>query len=268
MEYKVKIPNLIFFKNSKFKKENNEIINFLKKYKSPSKKKIKNKNYYNIINNQINLSKLFYLYKFTILNKRTTILEFGSGPSSLIFLYALNKLKISLLKKTKKLRRNNLFELFCLEQSKFYLKFTKNKIKEFYKLKKNCCKINLLYSKVKMNLYKNLIVNSYNKLPLCNPDLIYIDGPDQFDVYGKVNGITTNHPDFLPISSDILKIEHFLIPGTIILCDGRGAQVDFLKCNLKRKWFYKKLNYDQHMFLLKSNSFGFHNENLLKFYNN
>ena len=66
-----------------------------------------------------------------------------------------------------------------------------------------------------MNLYNNLIVNSYNKLPNCNPDLIYIDGPDQFDVHGKVGGITTNHPDFLPISSDMLKIEHFLIPRMI-----------------------------------------------------
>lgn len=267
MKHKVKLPNLIFFKNSRFKRQNKKIIKYLKEYKSPSLIKIRNKNYNNIINNQINLDKLFFLYQFVILNRRTTILEFGSGASSLIFLYALNELKKSLFNKTKDLRRNNLFELFCIEQSKFYLKLTKKKVRDFYKSKKNYCKINLLYSKVSMNLYNNLIVNSYNKLPNCNPDLIYIDGPDQFEVHGKVNGITTNHPDYLPISSDILKIEHFLIPGTIILCDGRGAQVEFLKCNLKRKWSYKKLNYDQHMFLLKSNSFGTHNDNLIKFYN-
>ena len=36
---------------------------------------------------------LFRLYKFVTLNKRTTILEFGSGWSSLSFFLALNDLK-------------------------------------------------------------------------------------------------------------------------------------------------------------------------------
>ena len=41
---------------------------------------------------------LYRLYQFIILNKRTTILEFGTGWSSLIFSIALNELK----KNTKK----------------------------------------------------------------------------------------------------------------------------------------------------------------------
>ena len=36
---------------------------------------------------------LYRLYQFIILNKRTTILEFGTGWSSLIFSIALNELK-------------------------------------------------------------------------------------------------------------------------------------------------------------------------------
>ena len=39
------------------------------------------------------LSDLYRLYQFVILNKRTTVLEFGSGWSSLIFNHALNTLK-------------------------------------------------------------------------------------------------------------------------------------------------------------------------------
>ena len=39
------------------------------------------------------LSDLYRLYKFVILNKRTTILEFGSGWSTLMFSLALRELK-------------------------------------------------------------------------------------------------------------------------------------------------------------------------------
>ena len=39
------------------------------------------------------LNDLYRLYQFVVLNKRTTILEFGSGWSSLIFYLALNDLK-------------------------------------------------------------------------------------------------------------------------------------------------------------------------------
>ena len=35
--------------------------------------------------------------------------------------------------------------------------------------------------------------------------------------------------DMMPMVSDILRIEFYLTPGTIILSDGRGANVDFLK---------------------------------------
>ena len=36
---------------------------------------------------------LYRLYNFVLENKRTTVMEFGSGWSSLIFVLALNKLK-------------------------------------------------------------------------------------------------------------------------------------------------------------------------------
>ena len=43
------------------------------------------------------LQDLYRLYQFIILNKRTTILEFGSGWSSLIFSIALTDLKKKIL---------------------------------------------------------------------------------------------------------------------------------------------------------------------------
>ena len=64
---------------------------------------------------------LYRIYQFVILNKRTTILEFGSGWSSLILYMSLNELKTKFSREVKKLRRNNPFELFILENEKKYL---------------------------------------------------------------------------------------------------------------------------------------------------
>jgi hypothetical protein len=52
---------------------------------------------------------LYRLYQFVVLNKRTTILEFGSGWSSLIFSFALSELQDAYKKKIYELRRNNPF---------------------------------------------------------------------------------------------------------------------------------------------------------------
>ena len=48
------------------------------------------------------LDDLYSLYQFILLNKRTTILEFGSGWSSIIFALALNELKTKFINDTKK----------------------------------------------------------------------------------------------------------------------------------------------------------------------
>ena len=64
------------------------------------------------------LEDLYRLYQFIVLNKRTTILEFGSGWSSLIFNLALSENKKKYFSQIKNLRRNNPFELFILENQK------------------------------------------------------------------------------------------------------------------------------------------------------
>ena len=215
------------------------------------------------------LKDLYRLYKFIILNKRTTIMEFGSGWSSLIFNLALYDLKKKNLKTAKLLRRNNLFELFVLENNKSYLSISKNRIRIYNNILKikNPIKINYNFSEVKMTLFNDKISTCYQKLPLCNPDFIYLDGPDQFNIKGNINGVSTRHLDFMPMSCDILKLENFYTPGTIIICDGRAANAKFLKDNFRRKWKYKndKIN-DQHIFVLVDQSLGKHNDALLDFY--
>ncbi len=213
------------------------------------------------------LNDLYRLYKFIVLNKRTTVLEFGSGWSSLIITLALNELKEKYTHKIKNLRRNNPFELFVIENEKKYLNITKKKIENFNKEKLNNCKINFNFSDVNMVKFNNHIATEFKRLPMCNPDFIYLDGPDQFKVKKDINGISTKHDDLMPMSCDILKIEYFLIPGTIILVDGRGANVKFLRDNFKRNWVYRyDKSFDQHIFYLNDPSIGKYNDRMLKFY--
>ena len=213
------------------------------------------------------LNDLYRLYQFVFLNKRTTILEFGSGYSSLIFSLALNDLNKLYKNKLINLRRNNPFELFILENEKKFLNITKKRIEKFSKKLNLNIKINYHFSDVAMSLYENKISTSYKKLPLCNPDFIYLDGPDQFNIKGDINNFSTRHKDMMPMVNDILKIEYFLTPGTIIVTDGRRANAQFLKDYLKRNWLYK-FDYinDQHIFYLNETPLGKFNKLQLKFY--
>jgi hypothetical protein len=216
-----------------------------------------------------NLNDLYNLYQYVFLNKRTTICEFGSGWSSLIFNLALRDLKKKYSKDVKNLRNNNPFELFIIENEKKYLKISKNRINIYNKLLnlKKPSKINFFYSDVQMTLFNNRICTEYKKLPLCNPDFIYLDGPGQFKVKKNINGISTRHLDMMPMNCDILKLEYFYIPGTIIVCDGRAANAKFLKDNFKRNWkYYNDKKNDQHIFYLVDPSLGKYNDLQLKFY--
>jgi hypothetical protein len=120
-----------------------------------------------------------------------------------------------------------------------------------------------------MSEYQNKVVTSYEKLPLCNPDFIYLDGPGQYKVKGNINNISTRHPDMMPMVCDILKFEYFLNPGTIIIVDGSGANAKFLKDHFKRKWLYKYDQiHDQHFFYLNDPILGKYNKLQMRFYKN
>ena len=104
-----------FIENFFIKKGLKQLVDLSKKKKPPANQMIVNEPYLP------ELFDLYNLYQCVLINKRTTILEFGSGWSSLIFSLALNELANKSFNEVKKLRRNNLFELFVIENEK---KFT------------------------------------------------------------------------------------------------------------------------------------------------
>lgn len=210
------------------------------------------------------LNDLYYLYQFIILNKRTTVLEFGCGYSSLIMHFALkeNERKYGPIKPFE--RCEFPYHLFSVDNQKKYIKIAKSRILK-YSVKKP--KVNFFYSKAKMVLFNSNFAVEYCKLPKVNPDFIYLDAPNQWGAQGDVNNFNTAHPDMMPMSCDIIKFENYLTPGTIIVADGRVANSLFLKNNFKRNWIFKiDRERDQCYFYLNDPYLGTHNKKQLEFY--
>ena len=190
--------------------------------------------------------------------KVNTILEFGVGKSTVIFNFALNENQSRYKEYVKNnLRIPNSFICYSLDNYKTWV----NKVKSEYKLTNVRFKISTL----KMSTFNGRICTFYNNLPNICPELIYLDGPDLHSVEGNIRGISTKSEDRLPMAGDILTMEHFLLPGTLIVVDGRTANARFLKCNFQRDWIYchDKKN-DQHFFELCEEPLGIYNEKQIK----
>lgn len=208
------------------------------------------------------LDDLVRLHFLITSRKVTTILEFGVGKSTIVMADALKKNKEKYFDYVKNnLRRSNPFELHSVDNSRYWISYVKkslpNELKEFVKF---------YYSPVYMSTFNGRVCTFYKKLPNICPDFIYLDGPDQFNVRRNINGISTRSMDRLPMAADILLFEHFLLPGTMILVDGRTANSRFLLSNLQRKWEYKHFpEEDIHIFELLEEPLGPYNKRQLEF---
>ena len=235
----------------------------LKSY-GPIHKKIKRSPYYSVNPNlrepySAELDDLIRLHHLVISRKVTTILEFGVGKSSIILDDALkiNKKRHGHFIK-KNLRRTNPFQCFSVDNNKKWISVCKNRSKTDL--------VRYHYSRCSISTFNDRICTYYDNLPNICPDLIYLDGPDQFSPIGHIRGINTRNADRLPMSADILTIEHFLLPGTLIVVDGRTANARFLKTNLQRDWsYYYSKEYDQHYFELIEKPLGIYNKNQIDY---
>ena len=74
-----------------------------------------------------------------------------------------------------------------------------------------------------------MIYTYYDNIPKYVPILKYLDGPDQFSPIGQIIAVNT-------LNADILAVEHFLLPGTLIVVDGGTENSRFLITNLQKNW--------------------------------
>ena len=167
-----------------------------------------------------NLNDLSRLLKICEVAKPSKIIEYGCGYSSYVFYHYL---------KNKEECNNSKKYLQIIEVHQKYLDLASNRFKESngaVEVIKDVCQ-------VKGDLYRNDGSHLYLAKYRFSTDIIYLDSPDPEDIFGT-NFLPENQR--IPISSDILFIESWLIPGTIIVIDGRMANVEYLKRNLKRNW--------------------------------
>ena len=203
------------------------------------------------------------LHRLIIETKRTKMIEFGCGFSTLIASEAFSTLStLFSTEKLKEIRRNDAFKVFTVDDQKEFIETCKG----YFSSELNHF-VDFTYSNVNMTYFKGRIATLYEKLPKSVPDFIYIDGPDQFNVQGSVQGWSTAYFDMVPMSADLLSIEYFLPKGTIVIVDGRSANVGFLLDHLKRPWTYTYHEVvDQHELTLGGRSFGKFNDELIKFH--
>lgn len=209
--------------------------------------------------NDIEYDDLVRLHYITRIRKVTTILEFGLGNSTVIFSDALIKNKLDLYESMKdNIRRSNLFEIHSIENYKKWIEDCKQLVpKKFF----DDGITHIHESSIKMGTFSDRVCTFYDPLPDITPDLIYIDGPDQYSPVGDIRGLTTRVANRMPMAGDVLSFEHFLTPGTLIILDGRTANARFLKSNLQRNWTYHHAKeFDQHFFELLEEPLGVYNK--------
>jgi hypothetical protein len=185
--------------------------------------------------------------------KVINILEFGVGKSTAVFNDALIKNYHEHYEYViKNLRKVDPFRCVSVDNSEHWI----NLVKQSY----NLDRVTLQYSEVIMGQFNGRICTYYESMPNVCPDLIYLDGPGQQNAKGDIRGIHTRDMERLPMAADLLAIEHFLLPGTLIVVDGRAANARFLKANFQRNWDYSySRDFDQHFFELIESPLGPYN---------
>jgi hypothetical protein len=236
---------------------------YIKEKGGLNKKRVKDKFESVDINNKVpyvaELDDLIRLHFLVISRRVTTILEFGVGKSTKVFDHALTINKINHDSYvSNNLRRSNKFECHSVDTSRKWIMKTREQFQT--------SRVKYHHTKCITSTFNGRICTSYKKLPNICPDLIYLDAPDQYSPKGSVRGISTRHPDRFPMAGDLLAIEHFLLPGTLIVVDGRTANARFLKANFQRSWRYQYFkNFDQHFFELDESPLSIWNNRQINF---
>lgn len=207
---------------------------------------------------------LYFLYNLVVSNNRINILEYGTGWSTIVLSKALQEVK---LKKKGKFYNKVIkpFHLTVCDNSKAFLDISKKRYLKVFKNINNCT---YNYSKVKLTKFNGQISTEYTNHPSINPDLIYLDGPNPYTINEKIDGFKINNNETnIPMNCDILKIENFLNPGTIIVADGRNSNIRFLMNNFRRKWKHIQVkNVDINILYLDEKPLGFWNQNQLDYF--
>lgn len=201
---------------------------------------------------------------FLLLKRRTlSVLEFGSGWSTLVAAHALRILDLiygSSVENVSRRQRN--FHVDTVDESKQWSEVAKSRLPSILH-----SYVSFHTASVEVGTYNGRLVTRYSKLPDITPDFIYIDGPSvKIDDTVDLNGLTIAKPWRMPCSADLLFYEYQLEPGALVLTDGRKTNARFLRDYLSRNWIYQEfLEEDISILELQETPIGKLNEKKLEF---
>ncbi len=179
-------------------------------------------------------------------------LEIGSGYSTAALAYVINQSESALAGENFPDRNEHSFVVESLDESEDYIAVTRERLPA--QLAK---RVRFHHSTVTLTKIHDRYATLYDTLPNCLPDLIYLDGPSQRAASNTVNGFSMQGTFRMPMSADLLLIEHYLEPGCVILVDGRTANARFLTANFQRSWLYHHdIESDVHLMIMNEPALG------------
>jgi len=206
---------------------------------------------------------LVRLHKLIRQRKVFTVLEFGVGYSTIVMADAIvkNKKDFDALHEKPDIRNDHKFKIFSLDTSSEWVENTKKilplELTEY---------IQFETSDVHIGTFNDRICHYFDKLPNIIPDFVYVDGPFKSHIQGSFNGLNFVPMDFTPISADLLLMEPVMLPGTLVVLDGRTNNARFLKNNFQRNWNYNfDSKSDVNIFELVEEPLGPYNETQLNY---
>jgi hypothetical protein len=178
-----------------------------------------------------NPTDLAFLHRTVRRLRPRTILELGSGNSTIAMAHALEQNG----REPGDDQPHGL--LFSIEASAAWMENTRAKLP--LQLQRFTV---LRASQAEVTTWNGELCHLFPELPDIVPDLIFVDGPGSADIVGAYHGLSFQTEAGIrrgQVAADPLIYEGWMRPGAMIVVDGRLANTQFLLRNLKRRYRFQ-----------------------------
>jgi len=203
------------------------------------------------------------LHAIVQIRKCLTVLELGGGTSTKVIAHSLMLNQSKYLDNIAAVRRSDPFQLHSIESEKHYAEITTKTLGDLSGF------VQMHVIEAVQSSFGPYGCGRYKEIPSLCPDLIYIDGPSPYS-YKKEDEsyFDISHPDITNVTSDLLLLEPYLLPGTFVIFDGLTNNARFNRRNLQRNWVaFEDTTADYTMMVLDEEPLGIHHKNQIRFIN-
>jgi len=176
------------------------------------------------------LDDLHHLYALARRSAAVSVIEFGSGWSTLVLALAVHENERSFAG-SYDVRHPNPFRVLSVDASAEYSARSFERLPDELR-----AHVIPHVSGARLVEHGGRWASLFEDLPPFVADVIYVDGPEPDQVHGTIDGFSLTDPHGLPVAADLLRLEPMLWPETTVVIDGRTANARFLRDNLQRRW--------------------------------